>query len=336
MATLLDLPLEIREIVFSYIILSNRPAPQYSDARNSSRAPLEDLGFNYSHHSGTPECVRHATVYESHPADALLQVNYQLGRESKAVWRRLNRFPVDCYLDVMFANEAEFWPSFLSVYNPSTQLDTVYARVHGAGILDHLEHHISTYSEDNRCYFMLPEVFLQFLRTGPLLERDARAKWIDDELSDEPPWFFEKDDLDIYCLGGHPFAEFPIDRFVTVSALVIDFIAPEKDSRLPSTRRKKEKFKRIYSWFLKHFEPDLEYFFPRDSAIMFFERIGKIQICFEGVPQHEINLGENLASLRSPDHYRRRNNPQSWDERIDGIIQKRRERGFPVVVVGES
>ena len=264
MATLLAMPLEIREMIIEVVVRSSRSAPEYSDTVNSLRAPIR-LAEPFPRQGGWIRDFKYLVSYISHPADALLLVNHQVHYEAKAVWRRLKGSLI-CHMDIIFANEAEVWPSFLSVYNPNTHLDKVRAQIRAVGLISSQFHltlsdptlEIDFWNPPTGGPFPYPclllALFLSFLQTGPLLEQDTSDKWIEEQ----------------------NFAKGLVDRQMTVSTLEIDVITSTDESLLLSADDEtKNRLKGLFNTILSDVESVVtRAYYRKGFGQILYERVG--------------------------------------------------------------
>ena len=125
---LLTLPLEIREIILEFVLLSSRPTPKYLDPLNTTRDLLEKDTQNNKFLWPGP--IKYLKAHLPHPADGLLLTNHQLRIETRAAWKRLNPSR-ECLIDVMLAKDNELWPTLLSVYNPTNHFEKVRLQFRG-------------------------------------------------------------------------------------------------------------------------------------------------------------------------------------------------------------
>ena len=312
MATLMTLPLEIREVIFSYIILSDRPAPKHSDPINLSRTSLNRMDiYEFVRRSAIadPIYVKYPTYQLPHPAHALLLLNQQTHHEAKNIWRRLTRSQVN-HVDISFIDEHECWISFLSIYNPSKRFDTVRTQVRPLQDLKGNSIWKTRPWRREWFYETFEEVFFEFLQTGPLLEHDAKNTWIEERSSSKRR----------------------LDRQITVSTLEIDVITPgDRHCVLSSPEVDGERFEAMCYYAVALIESTLQYAYHyRHDGFSFHERIGEVKVFFKGKLHAHLDLGEKLAASHTNDRtFADIQNFYIWRA---SIIAKRRENGLSIVV----
>ena len=324
MATLMTLPLEIREMILSFVLLSTRPTPGYPDPTTREPHPGNLGAWNR---------VKWPTSQTSHPAVALLRVCHQLHCEARLARKRLG-VPRICHVDVSFVNEAELWPSFLSLHIPSAHLETVRAQIRTVGLygrsrtskgktllpLD-LElakpEDLSIWMRDGIGLAIFDFMFLalieQFLLIGPSLVNKAEAG----------------------TRAKSPLAPTYSDSHITISTLEINVHRPEEGPLIASTVDEDGvKERRQPKWLCERILRQLDRLFRLERNAIYwtrkiYEQVGTVKVFFEGKFQREFHIAKMFCDpeLQPVDGFHK------WRARI---IEARRKNGLPVVVGEEG
>jgi hypothetical protein len=252
----------------------------------------------------------------------LLLVNHQLSAETKSALGRLST-KLSYNLDVMFVNEAELWPTWLSVPALSNRVDTVVATFRIFGCWNGKGYSaLRGGAPIGWCFYSLME---RFLKRGPVGERKAE----------------------------------PHDRNVTIGVLIFNFLSPPAIDILSPQQVRFNDW--LASRQLRHPDTDMLHFVMRPEwlaellgkfmimllnfnyhtakhGMILYERIGTIRFCVDGEPREEFDLGKRLAGLR----FHRQMGPLRcirpreehaaffWRWKKD-VLLKRKEAGLPVV-----
>ena len=126
MSSLLDIPREVRSHILELVLCSSRAPPQNPATALQNRIELHDVQYHaweYGPRNNKYEQGNYITT--SLP---LLLVNRQLFVETQSVLERLS-MKHSYSLDIMFVNEQELWPTWLSVPALSTRVDNLAATV---------------------------------------------------------------------------------------------------------------------------------------------------------------------------------------------------------------
>ena len=327
MATLMTLPLEIREMILEFVLLSSRPTPGYLDSTSYDYLPRWWHGAGYW---GSLGYLKWPTSQTPHPAVALLEVNRQPRHEAKLVRKRLG-CPRVCHVDIKFVDEVELRPSFLSLNNTSPYLDTVQAQIRTVGLYGRktvykgdcsFQEYQLRAPEDFTIWMergrgiaafdsMFVYMFRQFLALGPLHinAAEARAK--------------EED-----CFGGAP------GRRITISTLEIDVFRPEDGSLVPNGDEEGARKRRQPRWLCEQIMGQFDLLLRLKERARYwgndiYKQVGTVKVFFEGKFEREFNIGKMFCDPKLKEI-------RGYHEWSAGTIMERRKNGLPVVLEEES
>ncbi|PGH09911.1 hypothetical protein AJ80_07622 [Polytolypa hystricis UAMH7299] len=336
MPSLLDIPREIRDKIIELTISIRRHASECPAAAPQDRVGFDEKSWGYGEVNNKYERAPAVPTYSP-----LLLVNRQLSAETTAVIARLSR-NLSYSLDVMLVNEAELWPTWLSIPVLSNRVENVNATFRIFGLFDWSSRRRHPFLGGDCgpppitwCYHQL---LLHFLTQGPMgaMGREQQSQ---------------------------------NDRRVTIGTLTIDIVdSPDsKNEPLPDDikyrtwlRRRERRYHSIANsvdqtgkksldtmplppqWLCLILAGDIRYLLSmgyhtaRYGAIL-YERIGTIRVCLNGEVQTEFNLAKLLAQLRfhNPSttfgHLDREDRIQAfwWWKR--NTLEKRKRAGLPVV-----
>ena len=351
MPSLLSVPQEIRDQILEEVVLSIQDAPTYTPSNRGGRGQPQD--YDSLHGYDTAKRVKWPKNRAVHPADSVLLVSKQLNCEVKAAWKRV-RHLLPCHADVMFVEECELWPTYLSAYNPATHLERVHCnfRVEGLPDAENFEDLTKTAFQKNIwaeqeadapvVHRMFWQLFSLFLRIGP-----------------RP--------------GPQSSVPFRASKHITISNLEINVLSPPTTTHLlPDTPENYQLWSRARSvsgrdlltpeekqrwhdivqtpvrpeWLCTWLAGNIRRLLGMDFRIMsegklFYERIGSIEIMLDGKSKAVFNLGEMLSKLpkpdeSDPDHHwgwlmsdLRKDWYTSW---YKSVLQERAKAGLPVVL----
>lgn len=330
MDSLLGIPRELRDNIIELILLSTHIPPDYPGTALRHRVPLIDIDYRSWEYG---PCNNLYEKQDFVPASLpLLLVNRQLCMETKAALQRLPEGH-SYLLDVMLVDEAELWPTWLSVPVLVDRVDSVLAKFRIFGNLQDDYHSVIDPGDASPpqlvwCFYSLLE---RFLRRGPVGQRRMRST----------------------------------DRNITIKTLTLDFLSPSDSTMvLQSTNeyrqwlKSRSKLRGLWkqpdgntSVIQTEMDPEwlvdfvLEYLcsllrMGYHTALygkILYERVGVIRACVDGKLEGEYNLAERLAKLRFDRHedtfgyacpFERLD--YFWEWKKQALI-KRREAGLPVV-----
>ncbi|KAJ5930823.1 hypothetical protein N7466_006316 [Penicillium verhagenii] len=293
MSRLLDLPPEIRTLIFEYVLLAPLTPPPGPWSGREDRISLQDVHYQ-SEKIGPQNVFYKADDSREIPHIRLLLLNHQIHDETISIMRRKSRIPYR--LDVMAIDEFELWPTWLLVPALRTHLGEVRMNLRIFGhCLDRKKAHAHRTDTGpyilKWCFYALLE---RFLIHGPL-SHQVKAK-----ADKESRKFF-------------------------MDTLVIDVTAhPDETYRLASPELRSQDH---WRWLCEHLmrrplQPghDLAGVMPRPKWVashlsgeidrllrmeyhelyyggVLYEHIGDIQILVEGTVYQSFNLAERLAPL---------------------------------------
>ena len=328
MASLLGIPRELRDNIIELVLLFTHTPLDYPGAALQHRVPLIDIDYRSWEYGPCNNLYeKQDFVPTSLP---LLLVNRQLYAETRAALQRLPEGH-SYLLDVMLVDEAELWPTWLSVPVLVDRVDSVLAKFRIFGNQQNDYHSVLDPGDASPlqlvwCFYCLLE---RFLRRGPVGQRRMRLA----------------------------------DRNITIKTLTLDFLSPSDSTmRLRSTNEYRQWLKSrsklrglweqpdgnnsvvpsdMHPEWLMDFVSDyicmllgMDYHMELYGKIL-YERVGVIRVCVDGKLETEYNLAEMLAKLRFDRHentsgyacpYESVHYLREWKKKA---LNKRREAGLP-------
>ncbi|KAK2762143.1 hypothetical protein FQN54_001150 [Arachnomyces sp. PD_36] len=293
----LSLPQEVRDIIIELVLFSHRAPPESPTTPPQKRSGLKDLGVDildsWSHGRPPVEYEEKDVVSNG---QSLLLVNRQLSAETKYV---LERNPSSYHLDVMFVNEWDFYPTWLSVPAFSRVVDDVVAtfRMFGTHDPKHL-----------RPGYGLPakNIFINTLTLDFVTPPDTESLASNDQ---KEAWFQHR-------LDHHP-------RY------------PQPNPELESLYMRPEWLLEFISGYLTGLL-HMGYHTAGHGGI-FYERVGTIRLLVDGQLKVEYALDDLLAKLRHDDPAytfgnlsREERLPYFWKWK-KRALEMRRDAGLPVI-----
>ncbi|MCJ1418258.1 hypothetical protein MMC32_004605 [Xylographa parallela] len=124
MPSLLDIPPELRLQIIDLVLCHRRTPPQDPDTASLKRVPLHDVQY-VSQIYGPEHTLYDLDGYTTNSLSLLLTSRH-LWAETQSALQALSAEP-SYSLDVMFVNERELWPTWVSVPALWTRLDSVVA-----------------------------------------------------------------------------------------------------------------------------------------------------------------------------------------------------------------
>ncbi|KAE8407358.1 hypothetical protein BDV37DRAFT_240882 [Aspergillus pseudonomiae] len=338
MLSLLDLPLELRELIIELVLNSQRMPP--AAPSQSNRGDFRDIKYR---------AWRHDIYYErrqSHcpnNASGLILTNHQLSEETLAALDRISSTPY--ILDLSVLHEVELYPTWLSVPRLTHRVSTLLVNVR---LFGHILSRAAARSQVGAgghlgfqwSFYALLE---RFLRYGPVDEKTSRRE-----------------------VGPSSASPMYADRDVTVKTLVLDFQSAESElsfppdevdypwwrdrhhlrDPLPGTQTgvafELSNHKARPEWFAKYL---LGYIYgllgmgyhTAEYGKILYERIGTIKVLVNGEPNAEIDLAGPLARLHFS-HVRDTFGHVSTERRLSAFwdwkketLARREQLGFRVV-----
>ncbi|KAE8337286.1 hypothetical protein BDV24DRAFT_140230 [Aspergillus arachidicola] len=290
MPSLLDLPLELRELIIELVLKDQRIPP--AAPSQSNRGSFRDMGYR---------AWRQIIYYErrqSHcpyNASGLIRTNHQLSEETLATLHRISSSPY--VLDLSVLNDVGLYPTWLSVPRLTHRVSTLHVNVRLFGHILSRDSARSQVGDGGHLGFQWSFYALleRFLRYGPVDEKTSRGK--------DPTY---------------------VHRDVTVKTLVLDFQSAEPElsfppdevdyrwwwgrhhrmDPLPGTETgvtfELSDYKTRPEWFAKYL---LGYIYGllamgyhmAEYGKILYERIGTIKVLVNGEPNAEIDLAGPLA-----------------------------------------
>jgi hypothetical protein len=126
MASLLLMPEELLDDIIELVLLDERrPPPDIETATPGRAATQRNRNDGFLSWEYGPSKVRLETHSIPPASNALLLVNKYFYRQTKQALSRLFPDGINYKLDAMFVNEAELWPTWLSVPALSKQVNTI-------------------------------------------------------------------------------------------------------------------------------------------------------------------------------------------------------------------
>ncbi|KAA8646809.1 hypothetical protein EYZ11_008593 [Aspergillus tanneri] len=288
MASFLQLPHELQEIILEYALITPASPPVDPWTGKENRQPLHDV--DYKAWSFGPNNTLYDTSQQDDLAgtsSALLRTSWQIHEETKGILDRMAR---PCYLlDVMIVHGLELWPTWLSVPVLRTHLDEVRVTFRIFGHCISREGMRSTLGDGGHngpewCFYALLE---RFLVHGPVTSRQP---------------------------GKHQ------EKKVYVKTLTINFesAADEEHPLPPPELTWKDYFR--YKMRVKD-GPDLSHYAMRPEwlanslrgqiasllalssyttryGVFLYEHIGSIRVLVEGEFVEEFDLAKQLAPMK--------------------------------------
>ncbi|MCJ1381184.1 hypothetical protein MMC17_004293 [Xylographa soralifera] len=323
MPSLTDIPPEVRSQIIELVLCSSRAPPSDPATTSQNRIELHDLKY-VSWQYGQENNMYEPDGYITNSLSLLL-TNRQLWAETQSALRCLPT-KHSYSLDVMFVNERELWPTWLSVPALWTRLDNVFTTFRICGSKgqgpSELRGGNGGPPQIIWCFYSLMERFLTY---GPVGERKPGSQ----------------------------------DRNITINSLTLDIVSsPENevtmtelaptymdwyrsrhghaDNDLSSTPMRAE-------WladFLHGFIPGLLRmgYHTAPYGMIMYERIGTLRLCVDGVLKQKYDLCKMLADLQYNDAsetfgniWPRENRVPFFREWKKKALVKRREAGLPVI-----
>ncbi|KNG87790.1 hypothetical protein ANOM_004633 [Aspergillus nomiae NRRL 13137] len=278
MPSLLDLPLELRELIIELVLKDQRIPP--AAPSQSNRGSFRDMGYR---------AWRQIIYYErrqSHcpyNASGLIRTNHQLSEETLATLDRISSSPY--VLDVSVLNDVGLYPTWLSVPRLTHRVSTLHVNVRLFGHILSRDSARSQVGDGGHLGFQWSFYALleRFIRYGPVDGKTSR---------EEDPMYIHRD--------------------MTVKTLVLDFQSAESGLFFPPDEVDyRWWWRRIIGWIL-FLEPRLESLLScliidptrmvrKIPVRILYERIGTIKVLVNGEPNAEIDLAGPLARLHFTD-----------------------------------
>lgn len=301
MPCLLTLPREIRDKILELVICDERAPPPNPTAASSDRTLLNDIecrSWHYGPWHNKYEGQGPNGAYTTNSI-ALLLANRQLSAETQDALERLPT-TYSYGLDVMFVDEKELWPTWVSVPALSPRVDSVVATFRIFGTWDGEGRFPFRLGDGSPpeivwCFYSLME---RFLTCGPVgkrklqyLDRNITVKFLTLNIL-TPPGLepVATDDMQTY---GHWYRSRIDHYYISDDEEDDDDAARTAGTNIPMQPALLADF--LYGYICHLL--GMGYHTAREGGIM-YERIGTIRICVDGELKHECDLGEYLARLR--------------------------------------
>ncbi|OGM41681.1 hypothetical protein ABOM_009960 [Aspergillus bombycis] len=292
MPSLLDLPLELRELIIELVLKDQRMPPATPSKAN--RADFRDMGYR---------AWRRVIYYErrqSHcpnNASGLIRANHQLSEETLATLDRISSAPY--ILDLSVLNDVALYPTWLSVPRLTHRVSTLHVNVRLFGHILSRDAARSQVGDGGHLGFQWSFYALleRFIRYGPVDEKTSRKE-----------------------------APMDVDRDVTVKTLVLDFQSAESELSFPPDevdyrwwwRRQYRQdprpgteagvnfelsdHKTRPEWFAKYLSGHIYAllgmtYHTAEYGKILYERIGAIKVLVNGERNAEIDLADSLTRL---------------------------------------
>ncbi|KAI9369219.1 hypothetical protein BJX61DRAFT_520612 [Aspergillus egyptiacus] len=293
--SLLDLPLELRNLIITHVLYAHRPAPAKPTTTN--RTNYRDIAYR------SWACRAYSEQHDTHsPSNclALLLTCRQLSIETQALLD-LPSASSEYHLDIAYVNEFNLYPTWICVPRLTTHVPKLHVSVRLLGHMVSPEEARLQGGDGGETRF--PWTFYalleRFLAYGPVGEKKGK-------------------EIPRYDWKG----PFYMDRNVTIGTLILNITSAETELPFPPADRD------FMWWFLaqrvssRYKNPENVQYKPRpewivqhlgthigallwmtervrgELAQIMYERIGAIRILIEGESYREWELPETLAEIR--------------------------------------
>lgn len=133
MSLLLRLPRELRDQIYSYVVLAEKTRPDLKESFDQLVNPRMSQNDSASRRTFTDGTVLYLPQHDLNTSMSLLQVSRQIHAEVLEVLSRIEASPLTCSLDIIILDEMLLLPTWLSVPSHRTSVDTVKVTFRIAG-----------------------------------------------------------------------------------------------------------------------------------------------------------------------------------------------------------